>query len=225
MFLSPGSDPQGVSSPRPARRFAILSDRIAKLDVTGPLALECSFPGFNFYAALDTKYLGFFLVNVCLLAVERFRRWRAAQANQDAADEADRIRYLTIAINYLGYASICFTTFQAIPCDRFDDGTSWLRADRSIDCTSGAYYFHFGLAILGVIVFVVGIPATFLYALWKREEANPATGREKGVFNPLDFLSARCVARVVALLRRARSLLSSPSRIASRLRPTGSTRP
>ena len=90
--------------------------------------------------------------------------------------------------SYLLYATICYTTFQAFVCDRYDDDTRWLHADRSVDCESAEYVRHRAYAILALIFYVVGIPVFFFGALMYRKLRGAAAADE---FSALNFLSGR----------------------------------
>ena len=65
---------------------------------------------------------------------------------------------------------MCNTIFRSIPCDEFDNGAVLLMSDLSIDCHSPSHQRHVALAVVGVVLFVVGLPLAFLRMLMKHRE-------------------------------------------------------
>ena len=168
--------------------WVTLLERFARLDVTAPLAPECTFGSFNFHTAMDVTYTGFVSVNVMFFVKWKYKLSLVAQ-RETAAGEAERVRYMWVAFNYLAYATISYTTSAAFVCDEFDDGSRWLRADRSIDCDAAAYTRHCAYAVCGIIVFVIGIPAIFLYNLYSLKQQGALA--DQSAFNAFHFLSGR----------------------------------
>lgn len=59
---------------------------------------------------------------------------------------------LFIIMTYVLFPSLCATIFSSVVCEEFDDGSSYLRADYSVDCDSSEYSSIFGLALVMILV-------------------------------------------------------------------------
>ena len=62
-----------------------------------------------------------------------------------------------LATSYLVLLTVTTAISQAFPCDEFDDETSYLRADYSINCKSGSYKFMIVYAGMMFLLYPVGI--------------------------------------------------------------------
>ena len=81
---------------------------------------------------------------------------------------------LFIIMTYVLFPSLCATIFSSVVCEEFDDGSSYLRADYSVDCDSSEYSSIFGLALVMILVYPIGIPSMYLVMLWRnREKLDP----------------------------------------------------
>ena len=69
--------------------------------------------------------------------------------------------FLILFLIYPSTSAAIFATFQ---CEPLDDGTSWLRADLSIDCNSPTHTWYVGYASWMVLVFPIGTPLLY-YAI------------------------------------------------------------
>jgi len=87
---------------------------------------------------------------------------------------------LFIILTYVLYPSLCATIFSSFVCEDFEDGSSYLRADYSVDCDSGKYFKIYSLAIFMIFVYPIGIP--LMYFLWlnkNREKLDPQRSLEE----------------------------------------------
>ena len=81
---------------------------------------------------------------------------------------------LFIILTYVLFPSLCATIFSSFVCEDFDDGSSYLRADYSVDCDSSDYTSIYSLAIIMIFVYPIGIPLMYLIMLYKnREKLDP----------------------------------------------------
>ncbi|CAN0443186.1 unnamed protein product, partial [Discosporangium mesarthrocarpum] len=63
---------------------------------------------------------------------------------------------------------------QAFDCEEFQDGKSFLKADYSVSCAALKYKIMRWYAGISLLVFPVGIPALFLWLLFKdKDKLNP----------------------------------------------------
>ena len=80
-----------------------------------------------------------------------------------------RNKHLTVGLFllFMVYSSVSYTIFQTFVCDSLDDDVSYLRADYGLRCeitgTRTAYLTYAGFMVL---VYPVGIPAVFAWALF-----------------------------------------------------------
>ena len=70
--------------------------------------------------------------------------------------------FLILFLIYPSTSAAIFATFQ---CEPLDDGTSWLRADLSIDCNSPTHNWYVGYASWMVLVFPLGTPLLYYVIL------------------------------------------------------------
>jgi len=81
---------------------------------------------------------------------------------------------LFIIITYVLFPGLCATIFSAFICEDFDDGTSLLRTDYSIDCKQNEYKPIYSYALIMVFVYPLGIPFLYMSMLFlSREKLDP----------------------------------------------------
>jgi len=101
------------------------------------------------------------------------------RASKSAEREKQTKNVLASAVLYLAYfvvAPVSIKIFQSLQCESFEDGSSYLIADYSIDCDSDEHTSFEVLAYLLVLAYPIGIPAAIWLLLWRsRETLNPNT--------------------------------------------------
>ena len=70
--------------------------------------------------------------------------------------------FLILFLIYPSTSAAIFATFQ---CEQLDDGSSWLRADLSIDCNSPTHNWYVWYASCMVLVYPVGTPLLYYVIL------------------------------------------------------------
>ena len=70
--------------------------------------------------------------------------------------------YLLI-LSFLVFPMVSTTAFRAFPCEKFDNGRSFLRADYAVECGTPEHNDVVVLAWIGVALYSIGI--TFLYTV------------------------------------------------------------
>ena len=93
---------------------------------------------------------------------------------------------------FLVYPNLSSTIISTFPCTNFDDGSSWLTIDVTINCNAPDRLIWLVIAGLGVIVYVVGVPAFYIYSLYRvRNEINPPNDKtpDKRKFAHVLFLT------------------------------------
>lgn len=72
---------------------------------------------------------------------------------------------LTLFIVFFVHSSVSHTIFQAFMCEAMDDGKTYLMADYTLECTTNRHRGFMAYAALMVIVYPIGIPASFSWWL------------------------------------------------------------
>ena len=90
---------------------------------------------------------------------------------------------LVFLILFAVYASVSRHIFATFSCISLDDGTSWLRADLSIDCSSSQHTTMVGYAAVMIFVYPLGAPALYAYLLF---------GKYGATFRRLAAIDAKC---------------------------------
>lgn len=80
---------------------------------------------------------------------------------------ADLIFDMIFLLIFIIYPSTTSKIFQAFMCESFDDGTRYLKADYSIDCTSPSYLIMQLYAIVMIFVYPIGTPCLYGYLLYR----------------------------------------------------------
>jgi hypothetical protein len=77
---------------------------------------------------------------------------------------------LFLLLTFLIFPSVSTTVLRAFPCRDFDDGSSLLKADYSIDCNSSGRPGYIFYAVLMTLLYPIGITALYAYKLWEQRE-------------------------------------------------------
>jgi len=77
---------------------------------------------------------------------------------------------LFLALTFLLLPSISVKVFTTFACQEFDDGTSFLKVDFSLDCQSPEHTFYKTFAGLMVCVYPVGIPLMYFILLFRTRQ-------------------------------------------------------
>ena len=151
---------------------------LATLDVSDVLVFGCASPLSEHYSRLVVSMVFPIVLELCLFAifvagVFALRRWRPVGISYDAA----RVR-LSVAVAYaalltlfLVYPGTSATVMQTFPCVTFSDGSRALNADLSVNCDSSEHGTWMILAIVGVVVYPVGIPVYLGIQLFRNRAA------------------------------------------------------
>lgn len=125
--------------------------------------LDCIFP-INFHIRLVYKTMVPLLLCVSLYLLSLYAKRRG---NEELQLSAIDWLFTVIFLAYPSCSSVVFATFS---CLGFDDGTSYLSADLSIDCQTP---IHSLAQLYASIMFIwpFGVPAFYLYHVHKRRRA------------------------------------------------------
>jgi hypothetical protein len=145
---------------------------ILGLDFTTYLSFGCA-ATVNHYTQMVTSCL----TPVLLLAVLWLFDFLTRRFSHNANARLDVRRGVVTAavwIFFLIYPSVSAKVFQTFPCTEFEDGTSALRADYSIDCKAPERTAWIAFAVLMVFLYPIGVPLWFFVILRKEmKKINP----------------------------------------------------
>lgn len=73
---------------------------------------------------------------------------------------------LFLVLLFLIYPSVSSTILATFVCRTFDDGSSWLRKDITVNCEAPDRAGWLVLASFGVVIYVIGVPVVYFASLW-----------------------------------------------------------
>ena len=79
-------------------------------------------------------------------------------------------RRLILWLCLVFYPSICSIVLSVFNCRNFGESGVWLRVDNDINCENESYTVFVVLASMGVVIYVLGVPGLFYYAIKNRHE-------------------------------------------------------
>ena len=141
-----------------------------KLDIFQMISFGCVSSSFDYYGQLLTMTI--LPIAICLLL------WLAKAA---VPHRKGLIGTIALIVAYSVMPSVSATVFGAFPCDTLDTDKSYLIADYSIDCSSGAYNMYSVYSGFMILIYPVGIPMVFGTLLVKMKDHinKPVADREK----------------------------------------------
>jgi len=75
---------------------------------------------------------------------------------------------VALAILSIVLPTVCTVVFSTFPCDEFDNGDEFLRADYSIECASTEHKVFYFYGILMVCIYPIGVPTLFAHILYSK---------------------------------------------------------
>jgi hypothetical protein len=135
-------------------------DRVVVM-TAGPLCVIGAVLGmYALLCAPEGSFAHRYLVPAYLKApgTERLQNWRT------------RLFHAALYVSYLCLPAASSEVAKCFRCDSFDDGTSVLGSDYTIDCHSTRYTKMRSYASFMLAVFPVGIPLWYLFLLWRHRD-------------------------------------------------------
>jgi predicted outer membrane repeat protein len=87
-----------------------------------------------------------------------------------------RIIFLVIA--FFVFSPVSITIFQTFVCEEFEDHSSYLVADYSVECDTSTHSKYIVYAAFMIFLYPIGIPVYYIYHLARKQEyINPPTSR------------------------------------------------
>lgn len=136
-------------------------DKLFSIDPFQLLPIGCTV-AYGHHQTLVTRTVGP-LVALALLTGAA----RALRRREKTSWISDRLLEMAFFVIFLVYPSCSSTVFATFPCVGLDDGTSFLRADPSIDCASPTHHVMVGYAALMLLVYPIGTPLLYAFLMWR----------------------------------------------------------
>jgi hypothetical protein len=114
----------------------------------------------DFYGKLVAVTLVPLFLSVLLYAAARYAADNKAVHNTCVK--------MFLLLTFVIFPSVSTTVLRAFPCHDFDDGSSLLKADYSIDCNASGRPGYVFYAVIMAIVYPIGIPVLYSVRLWKK---------------------------------------------------------
>ena len=156
-----------VEYPTAYKKFlAALS--VVNLNLGYILSLSCVVET-NFYARLILVTIAPVAVLGALAITYRVAVLRNGHSDKTIA----RNKHLSVGLFllFVVYSSVSYTIFQTFVCDSLDSGVAYLRADYDLVCGTRTHVGFMTYAGFMVLVYPVGIPAVFAWALFKNRDS------------------------------------------------------
>ena len=67
------------------------------------------------------------------------------------------------------YPAVCSIVLSVLNCRNFGESGVWLRIDNAISCEDEAYSGYLALSIIGIMIYVIGVPFMFWYTMYTRD--------------------------------------------------------
>jgi hypothetical protein len=133
----------------------------ANLDFLTMVGMGCVAP-FNFYG----KLLAMTLVPL-VLSTGLGIKYKLSKSDE----QRNKCVAWFLKLTYLVFPGVSTVVFQAFPCYTFDDGSSYLKADLSIDCNAPEYSGMVTYAVLMTIMYPIGVTGMYAALLWRQRKA------------------------------------------------------
>jgi len=117
-----------------------------------------------------------------------FMVYRGITLHQARRDSLNMVISNALTLAFVLYTGISTRILQIFDCQEFDDGTSWLRNDYSVQCYTARWNGFVVYAAFMMLVYPLGLPViTFLVVYKNRKQLDNTVVREKYGFLYQDF--------------------------------------
>jgi hypothetical protein len=171
------------------------------LDLVDVLRVGCM-TSINYYDRLLAATLLPLLLSAVLFATSCVARFLVAP--EKAQGVANTCIKLFLLLTFTAFPGVSTTVLRAFPCHDFDDGSSLLKADYSIDCNAPSRPGYVTYALLMTAVYPVGITMLYAVLLWKQRQT---VCPEKRVWKAL--CGVKLIPPVAASLADGKALLDT----------------
>merc|ERR1719506_2987724 len=142
----------------------------------GIMPMSCMNPNFNYYDNL-TLTLAWPLLALMVNWVVM-----APKGGVTSGPKYERFETIKLLLLYVVLPTASLAIFKLFVCtEELADGTSFLKADLSIQCYTPQYKGYATLAAVGILVYPIGIPLYFLYSLgvWGFDGVKISFGKDR----------------------------------------------
>ncbi|GMH87753.1 hypothetical protein TrST_g3113 [Triparma strigata] len=165
--------------PKMYTKFINIVSVISKLNFFEMINLECFLQKtqwlpksvYGYYGAFLATMLTPILISFALLGFTLYMRRKQNSVEARRKLEATSF-FLFFLLLYLVFTNTTQMAFSTLYCGTYsDDKHEYLVVDKSIKCGGSDYIFFKGLAIFFIVLYPIGIPATYLVELYKHRKA------------------------------------------------------
>ena len=93
-----------------------------------------------------------------------------------------------LSLSFLVFPMVSSTAFRAFDCEKFDNGKAFLRADYSVECYTPPHQTVTGLAVIGLLLYPVGVSALYI-ALFRKAKRAILDEKPTALSRALGFLT------------------------------------
>jgi len=137
-------------------------------DIFPYLGLQCQ--DFDYIDMMTATTLLPLVVAACLFTAYWMAQYNERRSGVSAGPTKDRIIFVFLAFSFLILSSVSSPLFNFFRCQSFEEVRPvqrYLIKDYSISCTTSRYEAATALALFGIAVYPIGIPAMFGCLLWQ----------------------------------------------------------
>jgi len=116
----------------------------------------------TFYEELLVMTLGPLVICALLFLIYKIHNYFSKRN-----DLGDCYMQIFFALSFVMFSSVSTKVFQIFPCETFDDGTQFLKADYSVSCTTETYQRFYSYAIFMLLIYPFGIPLLYSVSLYR----------------------------------------------------------
>jgi hypothetical protein len=165
----------GIKFPPIYSRVTAFIGGVVSLDFISFLPLGCMFSN-DFYSSL-LAYTAFPLLLSAILI--GYYVSLSKKTDEDSVSTRNKVFELFLLMTFILLPSVSIKIFSTFACHDFDDGSSFLKVDYSIDCKASTHSFYSLYSGLMILVYPIGIPFMYWYLLWRRRHLLSCSHRAK----------------------------------------------
>lgn len=153
---------------------------VFNLDLVEFLNLECIYKR-NFYDKLVEATLGPFILMGTIIIVLLTRlavayRLNSLNPSYTYAQFRKETIFCSLLLSFIVFSPVSIKVFQTFACEPFEDGSSRLIIDYTINCSGDEYNFYVIYSIFMILVYPIGVPALYFTLLYlNHDQVNPPT--------------------------------------------------
>jgi hypothetical protein len=153
---------------------------IFNLDLVEFLNFECIYQR-NFYDKLVEATLGPFILITVIISLLFIRLCIASRLNRfNPSYTYSQFRkesiFCSLLLSFVVFSPVSIKVFQTFACESFEDGTSRLIIDYTIQCSGPEYQYYVIYSIFMILIYPLGVPTLYFILLYLNySQVNPPT--------------------------------------------------